>query len=156
MNEAIIERHNSIVAPNDDVYVLGDLMLGDNEKGMECLRRLHGRLHIILGNHCTPTREAMYKVLPNVVEVAWALKLDYRKYHFFLSHFPSMTGNLGAESLHKVTCNLFGHTHSKEKFYNDIPFMYNVAVDAHDCYPVCLDEIITDMNEKVEECISFL
>ena len=40
MNEAIIKNWNTAVAPEDEVYVLGDLMLNDNEHGMECLRRL--------------------------------------------------------------------------------------------------------------------
>lgn len=45
---------------------------------------------------------------------------------------------------------------SKEHFYNDIPYMYNVAVDAHDCTPVNLDDIIEEMHEKVIECKYFL
>ena len=156
MNEAIIARHNEVVDDDDDVYVLGDLMLGGDLRGLECIKRLKGRIHIVLGNHDTFAREAAYKELPNVVEVACAIRLKYGKYHFFLTHFPCMTGNLERESLTQTTCNLFGHTHSREKFYNDIPFMYNVAVDAHDCYPVEIEDVIADMNEEVRKCKSFL
>lgn len=35
MNEAIISNWNEIVKPEDEVYVLGDIMLKDNEKGIE-------------------------------------------------------------------------------------------------------------------------
>lgn len=157
MNEAIIEKHNSVVGPDDDVYVLGDLMLGSNEAGLDCLDRLNGKLHIVLGNHDGNAREMNYRYLTkNVVEVAPAIRLKYGKYHFFLTHFPCMTGSLEHESLTKTTCNIHGHTHSRQKFYNDIPFMYNVAVDAHDCYPVEIEDVIADMEAEVEKCKSYL
>lgn len=156
MNEAIIERHNSVVAPDDDVYVLGDLMLGDNEKGMECLRRLNGRLHIVPGNHDTDRRIELYRTLPNVVEIADAIRFKRAGYHFFLTHYPCMTGNLERESLKQMTCNLYAHTHQHTNFYEDRPYMYHVGVDSHDCYPVEIGTIIEEMNLKVKECISFL
>lgn len=156
MNEAIIERHNSVVAPDDDVYVLGDLMLGDNEKGIECLRRLHGRLHITVGNHDTDRRIALYQTLPNVIEIDDAIRFKCVGYHFFLTHYPCMTGNLERESLKQVTCNLYGHTHQRTNFYEDRPYMYHVGVDSHNCYPVEINQIIGEMNSKVKECISFL
>ena len=73
-----------------------------------------------------------------------------------MTHYPCFCGNLHHDDLKKTTCNLFGHTHSKEKFYQDIPFMYNVAVDAHNCTPISLDKIIEEMEEKVIECKEFL
>jgi hypothetical protein len=30
--------------------------------------------------------------------------------------------------------------------------MYNVAQDAHNCFPVLLDDAIEDMKQKVKEC----
>lgn len=156
MNEEIVARHNKIVAQDDEVYVLGDLMLGDNEVGAEYIKRMNGRLHIVLGNHCTFVREGIYRTLPNVVEVKEAIRLKYGKYHFFLTHFPCMTGNLEKESLTQTTCNLYGHTHQRTNFYNDIPFMYHVGVDSHDCAPVLLDDIIEEMKQEVAKCKSFL
>ena len=88
--------------------------------------------------------------------LGWAHCLNYRKYHFYLSHFPTLTGNLEAESLHQMTLNLHGHTHSKDMFYEDRPYMFNVALDAHNCYPVLLDDIIEHMKNKVNECLQML
>ena len=45
-DEAIIQNWNSVVEPDDTVYHLGDVMLGDNEHGMECLKRLNGNIII--------------------------------------------------------------------------------------------------------------
>lgn len=155
MNEVYVARWNATVNPEDEVYVLGDLILGD-KSNIEYVKRLNGCLHIVLGNHDTATRQKMYAELPNVVEIAWAIKLDYRKYHFIMSHFPMLTGNLEKESLKQMTLNLYGHTHQTSNFYNDMPFMYHVGVDSHDGYPVLLDNIIEEMHAKVKECIEFL
>ena len=158
MNEAIVERWNSVIDNEDDVYVLGDLMLGNNDIGMNCLKRLKGRIHIAFGNHDTAKRQELYRTLPNVVETEWAIMLTYKKYHFFMTHFPCMTGNLEKESLKQMTLNLYGHTHQRSNFYEDRPYMYlyHVGVDSHDGYPVLLDDIIQEMKDKVKECIDFL
>ena len=155
MNIAIIERFNSVVGPEDEVYILGDLCLGGAdslEANRVMLEQLNGKLHIIIGNHDTPARIAMYQELPNVVEVVYATMLRYRGYHFYLSHFPTLTANLEKETLKQCTINISGHTHSKDPFYQDMPFMYNCAMDAHNCFPVLLDDAIEHMKLKVKEC----
>jgi calcineurin-like phosphoesterase family protein len=149
MNEAIIYRHNSRVIDSDDVYVLGDLCLGDLEAGRECISQMRGKLHIVLGNHDTSRRIEMYKSLPNVVEIADALRIDFGKYHFIATHYPMLTGNLEKESLKRMTLNLHGHTHSSSKFYYELPYCYHVGVDAHDCKPVQMEIILEDMKNKV-------
>ena len=60
MNEDQIDKINSLIKPEDDLYVLGDLMLGDTDKGMEYVKRLNGNLHIILGNHDTQNSQEKY------------------------------------------------------------------------------------------------
>jgi len=156
MNDAVITNWNELVKPEEEVYINGDVMLGDNTAGLELFKQLNGKIHIIWGNHDTDVRKELLRACSNVVSTGYADMLRYAKYHFFLTHYPCMTGNLEKESLKKTTLNLFGHTHSKNKFYNDMPFMYNVAMDAHNCTPVSIDEIIMDMNDKVKECIEFL
>ena len=155
-DETIINNWNKVIDNDDMVYLLGDVMLNDNEHGIDCLNRLNGKIHITLGNYCTDTRRKFYEEAHNVLSVQYATVIKYKGYHFYLSHYPTMTGNLEKESLKQCMCNLFGHTHSKDKFYNDIPFMYNVAMDAHDCIPVNIDNIIEDMKNKVEECKKML
>ena len=157
-DETIIANWNSVVGPEDIVYVLGDLMLGDNEWGRECVRRLNGRICLIRGNHDTPHRwYEFYRTIGDNIQFGNCAELiNYRRYNFYLSHFPTLTGNLEKESLHQMTLNLHGHTHSKSKFFEDRPYMYNVALDANDNTPVLLDDIIDRMKEKVQECISYL
>lgn len=162
MNETIVKNWNSVVSSDDDVYVLGDLCLGGGTPSIllankKLIESLNGKLHIIRGNHDTNPRVIMYSQCANVVdEVKWADMLNYRGYHFYLSHFPTLTGNLEKESLKQCTCNLFGHTHQTTNFHLDMPFMYHVGMDSHNCYPMNLDDIITEMKAKVKECLAEL
>ena len=65
MNEEIIKRHNALVRPDDDVYILGDSSLGGGDEQIlaankALIEQLNGKLHIIRGNHDTDRRVAMY------------------------------------------------------------------------------------------------
>ena len=155
MNENYVSRWNSVVSKEDDIYVLGDIMLGD-KSNIKYFKQLNGRIHIVYGNHDSMTRQQLYVETGQVIEDDWAFMLNYRKYHFFLTHFPCMTGNLEKENLKQMTLNLYGHTHQTSNFYDDRPYMYHVGVDSHDGYPVLLDDIIEEMHAKVNECMSFL
>lgn len=156
MNLAQVSKWNKTVTDEDDVYALGDLMLGD-PSNIEFIKQLKGKIHIVLGNHDTANREKMYRELPNVVEVAEVgIRLKHKKHHFVLTHYPMLTGNLEKESLKQMTLNLYGHTHQTSNFYNDMPFLYHVGVDSHNGYPVLLEDIIEEMYAKVKECVAFL
>lgn len=159
MNEAIVANHNAIVAPDDTVFALGDCGLGGGtneilEANKKLIESLNGKITIIRGNHDTDRRVQMYESCKNVVDASlYADMINYRKYHFYLSHFPTLTGNLEKESLHQCTCNLFGHTHQITNFHLDMPYCYHVGMDSHNCFPVNLDDIIEEMKNKVKECI---
>ena len=155
---AIIQRWNSIITDQDEVYILGDLMLNNNENGIKCLKQLKGNKYFIRGNHDTDARINLY-IDEQGADIAFlgdATTLKYKGYHFYLSHYPTLTSNLEKESLKQMTLNLYGHTHQKTNFYEDRPYMYHVGVDSHYCYPVSIDQIIQDMNNKVKECIDML
>jgi calcineurin-like phosphoesterase family protein len=49
MDEALVERHNSVVGPKDKVYVLGDCAI--NRRGLHHIGRLNGDKVLIKGNH---------------------------------------------------------------------------------------------------------
>lgn len=161
MNEAIVQRWNSVVHPEDTVYVLGDLMLNNNDKGMELINRLNGSIIIFRGNHDTDARIQRYINDPKLQKtnmcIAYADVIKYGKYHFYMSHYPTMTSNLDNDApLSQHIINLFGHTHQKSNFYNDIPFMYHVGLDSHDCYPVSVEQVLEDIRAKVQECKDML
>lgn len=152
MNMTIINNWNEIISENDDVYLLGDLILGDNDMGMKLLRQLNGKIHVILGNHDTESRINLYKQLSNIVSIEYATQIKYKKAYFFLCHYPVMTANFDDQlAWAKHLINLYGHTHQENLFYNNNPYMYNVGMDAHNCYPVSIDQIIEDIKNKKDE-----
>lgn len=165
MNAEIIRRWNERVFPDDDVYVLGDLTLGDIEEGIRLIAKLNGYLHIMRGNHDTDKKVERYLELPNVVEVKYAEVLKYGKAVFWMSHYPTITANYDDDKpwVKHLVC-LFGHTHQTDPFYyldkgdyyagqhaTPNPYMYNVGMDAHNCTPITIDEIIDDIRKKKEE-----
>lgn len=152
MNETIVKNWNNTVNLEDEVYLLGDIMLNDNVTGIELLKSLNGKIHIVFGNHDTESRKLLYSQCENVVEVNYALMIKNKKYNFYLSHYPTMTSNLEKEKLSQCIINLYGHTHQKSNFYQDIPFMYHVGMDSHNCTPVEIEKIIYDCKKKVLEC----
>lgn len=157
MNEELIKRYNTCVKPNDDVYILGDLTLGPLEPGIALIKQLKGNIHVIRGNHDTNARMAEYNKCYNIVEITEGQYFKYGKYHFYLNHYPTITSNLEkSDRLEEHLINLYGHTHQTDKFYNGIPFMYNVGVDAHNGCPIHIDTIIMDIKAEVEKCKKYL
>ena len=153
MNEAVVDRWNSVVKPGDTVYVLGDLMLGGTsgtEAGVQLLSRLVGDIRIILGNHDTDNRIAAYSTLGSVKSILYADKVTAGGLKLFLTHYPCITDNQ-EKSLKQTVFSLSGHTHSKDLFHGGNPLMYNVALDAHDCTPVSEDEVRADIIEKFRQ-----
>lgn len=51
MNEAIIERWNAAVSPEDEVWHLGDVALGPIAESLPLMSRLNGTKFLVVGNH---------------------------------------------------------------------------------------------------------
>ena len=156
MNEKIISNYNKVIQHDDTIYLLGDLCLGgtdyvkDNHK---LLSQLKGHIHIIRGNHDTDNKIELYHNLYNIESIEAAAFLRYNKYHFFLCHFPACTTNFDDDKrpLTQRTLCLAGHTHSKELF--EPCGSYNVSVDAHNCYPVPIEQIILDFETRYKNAL---
>ena len=158
MNAEIVKRHNSLVAEDDDVYVLGDLcMSGDLAANKIFIEQLNGRIQVVYGNHCTANRQKMYLECKNVVELCgYSTMVKYKKYSFYISHFPSNTGNYDDDGrgLKGRIINLCGHIHTTNEFedMDKGQLSYHVEMDAHDCYPTSAEEIIVTLKHYYGEC----
>ena len=151
MNEAIVNRWNSVVQPGDDVFVLGDLILNDNENGIKLIKLLKGNLHIICGNHDTDSRRELYNHCWNIEEICDARVFKAGGFRFFLCHYPVLCSNYDDKEkpLARRLISLCGHTHTKDKFLDwDKGYIYHVELDAHNCYPVSVEDIVKDIKEK--------
>lgn len=154
MNEAIVERWNKVVKPDNIVYCLGDTMLQDTARGCELMKRLNGQIFLIWGNHESDARKnAIFENCPNVIGGWYAYVIKHKKMNIYLSHYPTLTANYSNNKhFSQNVINLHAHTHQKTNFLNPLnPFMYHVGVDSHNCTPVHIDEIMFDIRQRWEE-----
>ena len=151
MNEAIVERWNAVVHPNDIVYHLGDVMLGDYD--VSILKRLNGKIYLVRGNHDTIKKISdIYETgkVENYNQTSELIK--FGKLSFFLCHYPVLTANFDDKHFSQHVFNLHGHTHQRTNWLSpENPFMYHVGVDSHDCYPVHIDTIIHEIRMRWNE-----
>ena len=153
MNEAIVERWNSIVKPNDIVYHLGDTMLNNNEKGIECFKRLNGQIFIIWGNHESNNRKnLLFQECKNLCGGWYAYQIKHGKQSIYLSHYPTLTANFDEKHFSQHVINFHGHTHQKNNWINPCnPFTYHVGMDSHNCTPINIEEAINDVKQRWRE-----
>ena len=150
MNEALVENWNKLIKPEDTVYHLGDLALGDKEDALKYIRQLHGKIFWIYGNHCTQNKiDYFMDEVPNLYSIGYAWVLKHGKQSLYLSHYPTLTSNYDDKKFSQHVINLHGHTHQHTNWmHSDNPFMYHVGVDSHNNTPVHIDEILTDIRNR--------
>lgn len=156
MCEAIVERWNSIIKPDDVVYNLGDIALSDIDAAIPYLKQLNGHQWWIRGNHDTMNKvKKICDECPRIdtisnPEASWATVIKDGKWSYYLSHYPTLTGNY--EEWHKMV-NLCGHSHTQDRWVDWDKTCYHVEMDAHNCYPVSFDQIKAEIKVKrMEEC----
>lgn len=116
MNEYMIKKWNSRVRNNDEVVILGDFSLGKADITNSILKRLHGKLFLIRGNHdkWISHRDADLSQFQWIKDYA-EMNDDGRK--VILCHYPIMCYNgqfrRDAEGNPKVFM-LHGHIHNTQ------------------------------------------
>ena len=148
MNETIIRNLKSCVGAEDYLYILGDLCLGPNDEARTWLEQIPGKVTVIVGNHDTDSRLALYEELG--FKVQFGGRLRYDKYHFFLSHYQTLTANPGEDYLTNSHINLYGHTHQNWIWTPEYPHSYCVCPEANNCFPHEISEIIAHLKEMIQ------
>lgn len=131
MDEAMVERWNSRVRPNDKCYHLGDVVI--NRKALATLGRLNGDKVLIKGNHD----------IFQLSDYAQHFR-DVRGYHvlngMIFSHIP-----VHDSALYRFGTNIHGHLHDKRVMMpgtDKIDARYFCAcVEQTDFAPIALEEI---------------
>lgn len=149
MNEAIVQRWNSVVHDGDLVYHLGDVLMSHYD--VNILKRLNGTIFLIRGNHDTDNKlrdiAATGKVVNALVPTSELIK--FGKLSLFLCHYPVLTANHDDNHFSRHVINIHGHTHQKGNWlFSDNPFVYHVGMDSHNSTPVHIEEVITDIRNR--------
>lgn len=134
-------RWNSVVKPNDVVYILGDMVLKRwDDEVRDFIKSLNGRKILILGNHCTERDHIknFYDVFHSVHGV-----LKYKE--FWLSHIP-----LSRKTVYGNMVNVHGHIHNA--YREDDPHYFNVSADVVNFTPISIAEVREGIRlKKIEQ-----
>lgn len=113
MNEYMISQWNKKVNKNDEVVILGDFSIGKAPETNAVLKRLNGRLYMIIGNHDRFLEYADFDSSRFVWIKPYEELQDNRR-KVVLSHYPIMCYNgqyrLDEHGSPKVYM-LYGHVH---------------------------------------------
>lgn len=139
MDKTLIDNWNSVVTPEDHVYILGDLMFKtDNPE--DYLKQLKGHLHLIKGNHDKFIKDRKYQKYFDSIDDY--LRIQDGNSQVILFHYPIAEW----DGFYRNTIHLFGHIHNNEndacKIMKKIPNCYNVGADLIGFTPRTLKEII--------------
>jgi calcineurin-like phosphoesterase family protein len=128
MNEALIDKWNSVVTRNDIVYYLGDFCFG--RENIAIADRLNGKKRLILGNHDVYPIDEYLKYFDKVFGC-----LFYKT--CILTHIPVHPNHA------RAMINIHGHLHSKvtDREMRNQPLYVNVSVEQTDLTPISFEEV---------------
>lgn len=108
MNQLLIESHNSVVKPEDEVWFLGDFSFGTAEQTKTIISQLNGQLNLVYGNHDKIIRGdvSIQRMFKSVQEYK---RISVGKQSIILFHYPIMEW----DAMHYGSYHLFGHVHNK-------------------------------------------
>ena len=154
MNEELIRRWNETVPEDGVVFHLGDFSFGGSKEWCSIIPKLHGKIHLILGNHDMCRAKEPYMDLFASVSVQATINVNGQMIILHHNPFLSYGGS------YKGTWQLFGHVHSgpnsPEKGKDDsrlkylLPTQYDVGVDNNDFRPVSYAKV----GEKIRAQIA--
>lgn len=114
MNEYMIKQWNSRVRKNDEVIILGDLSFGNAKETNEAIKRLNGRLHLLIGNHDHSLLKNKEFDQSRFVWIKDYAELNDDKRKVILSHYPIVCYNgqfRKDKNGNATTYMLYGHVH---------------------------------------------
>ena len=120
MDETMIENWNKVVTPQDKVYHLGDVFMGNPETAGRILERLNGKKRLILGNHDQGKSVVLQKHFQKID--VWRM---FPEFGLLLTHIPvhpqsshraehRIREDGSVEKIEYNLVNVFGHIHNNQ------------------------------------------
>ncbi len=125
-DQYIIDYWKSVVSKKDYVFHLGDFSFYNEDKTIEILSKLPGKIVLIFGNH---DKKSYFgeKFKPYFHMVEHYLKLFIDKQPIILFHFPIFSWDMKYyDSIH-----LFGHMHGNNENIPLIGNFLDISLDTH-------------------------
>lgn len=151
MNDAMIERWNALVGPDDVVLHLGDLALGPIDDSVGLTVRLNGRRLLVPGNHdrvssATQSKRAIERFRPLYEQAGWTVLPELlvgtrNGLQLLASHYPYSGDTTGPDRhvKHRPADEgiplIHGHTREHD-FGAHGTHEFRVGADAFDFAPI--------------------
>ena len=160
-DEELIKRWNEKVPKDGIVFHLGDVAFGNTNRVNEILKRLNGKIYLVIGNHDWRRIVNDHKWRFELMTQQINMKIGKR--HVILNHYPMLCFS-GAWCGEDATYQLFGHVHTSP--YTDegldqqrlkmlFTSQYDVGVDNNNFTPVSwkeVDQIINNQMMSLRMC----
>lgn len=149
MNNLIRDNWNSMVAPDDEVWIIGDFAMGKIEKAPDYIRSLNGYKNLVRGNHDETIIKRIHEKREGYTDLFKTVQNDYRLkykttdtgrktlinlYHFPVSHWEGM--NQGTLMIH-------GHLHGTPS--GNTGRIKDVGIDTNGLKLYKLDDVVNEM-----------
>lgn len=146
MHQVIAENWNHVVTDEDEVYIVGDVYLKFNTETELYLKALHGRKHLITGNHDKAhLKKENFRNLFASISNYSEIRDENRKVILF--HYPILEW----DGYFRDTYHVYGHIHNSDNnFANQIVKQeqfknaFNAGVDVNHFTPKILTEWINN------------
>lgn len=169
MNNDLVRRYNEVVAPGDEVWIVGDLALGKLDFSLRWVGEMNGTKYLVPGNHdrmfkCSGQKYAdtvqryLDAGIAEVTEPELSLSTSDRsgtEVRFLLSHFPyagdSRDGHEDrfAEYRPKDLGSYLAHGHVHGRWRKK-GRMIDVGVDAWGGFPVSFETVADVFSSSAE------
>ena len=154
-DEELIRRWNEKVPKDSIVFHLGDVAFGNTNRVDEILKRLNGKIYLVIGNHDWRRIVNDHKWRFELMTQQINMKIGKR--HIILNHYPMLCFS-GAWRGEDATYQLFGHVHTSP--YTDegldqqrlkmlFTSQYDVGVDNNNFTPVSWKEVDQIINNQM-------
>lgn len=148
MDATILGNINSVVAPYDVLYILGDVSFHKQaETTIQLLSQMNGIKHIIRGNHdhwldAPAVKNEDNRRAARISSIQDYLEVSYNKHKLVMFHYPIEEWN----GSHKGSLMLHGHQHGMGAVS---PFRRkDIGLDTNELMPYNLDVVIEEMLTK--------
>ena len=148
MDEALINRHNEVVGPDDTVIHVGDFCMKKNRRLVESayIKRLNGAHVFLRGSHDYWLNKDPAEIDTGPVREIWEGFVHARGEAFYVvaCHYPMISW----PRAYHGSWQLFGHVHGELDSRLLFGKQLDVGVDTNNFYPYFMDQLITAMKKR--------
>lgn len=155
-DEALVTWWNETVRPGDHVWHLGDWAAGPGGYRLDLVRRLHGRIHLVAGNHdpVWPGHQRAHRHQAEWLAAGFASVQAFARRRIartvlMLSHFPYRGDHAAAERHWPFRLRdggvplVHGHVHAE---WTERGRQFNAGVDVRGFRPVSIEVVAAWAN----------